>query len=111
MNDAPLLTQAMAYLNQPCACEQNLTAFECSRKRASLKWNDVPHFWKLNIEQLLEETICFVPKFFCKGPNIELLGANILGTLGDALRELEIYLLHTHRSHRRRVECLIVKKY
>ena len=73
--------------------------------------DDVTYFWKLNIGKSLEETISFVPKSFCKGPNIELLGANILGALGDALRELEIYLLHTHRSHRRRVECLIVKKY
>ena len=35
----------------------------------------------------MEETSSFVPKSFCKGPNIELLGANILGTFGDALRK------------------------
>ena len=47
--------------------------------------DDVTYFWKLNIGKSLEETISFVPKSFCKGPNIGFLGVNILGTLGDAL--------------------------
>ena len=86
MNNAPLLIAAN--LNQPLHVRTKSDSMSAGERRSSLEWNDVAYFWKLNIGQLLEETIFFVPKTFCNGPNIGLLGVNILGTLGDALSRI-----------------------
>jgi hypothetical protein len=41
------------------------------------------NFFELNIGPLLEQVVLSMPKFLLKSPNLELLGANILDTLGD----------------------------
>ena len=83
MNDAPLLIAAN--LNQPLHVRTKSDSMSAGERRSSLEWNDMAFFLETKYRATVGGNHFFVPKTFCKGPNIELLGVNILTTLGDAL--------------------------
>jgi len=77
MNDAPLLIAAN--LNQPLHVRTKSDSMSAGERRSSLEWNDVAYFWKLNIGQLLEETIFFCAQNFLQWSQYRIIGSKYIG--------------------------------